>query len=844
MLNNETDSFMNRVRRALTLPIRARCAELTVLFDRGSTLDLQNFFPLLIDNIFGPQGTVSWGLRVARDVNEDFRQLEHFLSPCGPVFKLIYTLLKDPSAKYDFPVMYLPVKVQQILENAQLHPFYADIVHVNPQTKHVISLLLNPFDYYMFHFAYHLINPWHQRSGSVLTTQQQASWNTVYYVLCCDYMLHFLPTTPGATVLPAIYYNGKNPIQPLQQMKSPVGSKLLNSSLLNKSVEEYSFPQNLGRHPRNQIWRSETVLTVFIDMWLNNDQISQPTNQINSSFNSSPVPRLLQYTELPTSEYMRIIRVLIKQLHAFSASAKIDDTHMCELKKIAIPMVEGKFYIFLRNLIHRWPLDGSFRLLLELWLTYIQPWRYPPDATQADLKKQNLDAEDAMTTAPPTVGREYLPFIAENLLIYVVIFQQLLPRFTRVDLVSPKMSVMLYRISKVFNQPNLASLLKEIEQSIENNHSPSHSYSSHWLSNLPPLNPTSNWCTNTSLNSSNIWPINTSMISETGFNSPRGSNFTTDANSSTFMNSLLGDKKWSAIVKQRIYELEGPSFCYKPLFSVPPAPEVYELVIQIKRSISVAQELVQIRKQEEQEHSVSFFDFLRIFYDTPTTTDEFSLNERLKVPEYLDKSLDHLKQLFQLSEVPESEPDTSVLTNSGSSGLEISNDFKFLTPERVRERMKKIKYEGDPDLHPIRTMEIAFLVRMLYQLSLQINENFRQKFCQLYYDQTYWGRLSRQLLCPPLTIYKYDKTKPGSPRVSMELPPRVSLRYFASYHFWTYLMIGWIVAVTLGYGLPVYLLFAFFIVLLYKCIRAIASNPVRHNYPTEGFGNISFDDSF
>ncbi|XP_044271314.1 sphingomyelin phosphodiesterase 4 [Tribolium madens] len=844
MLNNETDNFMNRVRRALTLPIRARCAELTVLFDRGSTLDLQNFFPLLIDNIFGPQGTVSWGLRIARDVNEDFRQLEHFLSPCGPVFKLIYTLLKDPSAKYDFPVMYLPIKVQQILENAYSHQFYADIVHVNPQTKHVISLLLNPFDYYMFHFAYHLINPWHQRSGTILSTQQQASWNTVYYVLCCDYMLHFFPTTPGASVLPVIYYNGKNPIQPLQQMKSPVGSKLLNSSLLNKSEEKYSFPQNFGRHPRNQIWRSETVLTVFIDMWLNNDQISQPTNQINSSFNSSSVPRLLQYTELPTSEYMRIIRVLIKQLHAFSASAKIDDTYLCELKKIAIPMVEGKFYIFLRNLIHRWPLDGSFRLLLELWLTYIQPWRYPPDTTQADLKKQNLDAEDAMTTAPSTVDREYLPFIAENLLIYVVIFQQLLPRFTRVDLVSPKMSVMLYRISKVFNQPNLSSLLKEIEQSIENNHSPSHSYSSHWLSNLPPLNPTSNWCTNTSLNSSNIWPINTSMVSETSFNSPRGSDFTTDANHSAFMNSLLGDKKWSAIVKQRIYELEGPLFCYKPLFSVPPAPEVYELIIQIKRSINVAQELVQIRKQEEQEHNASFFDILRVFYDSSTTTHEFSLNERLKVPEYLDKSLDHLKQLFQISEVPESEPDTSVITTSASSGLEISSDFKFLTPERVRERMKKIKYEGDPDLHPIRTTEISFLVRMLYQLSLQINSNFRQKFCQLYYEQSYWGRLSRQLLSSPLTIYKYDKSKPGSPRVSMELPPRVSLRYFASYHFWTYLMIGWIIAVTLGYGLPVYLLFAFFIILLYKCVRAIAGNPVRHNYPTEGFGNISFDDSF
>lgn len=74
---------------------------------------------------------------------------------------------------------------------------------------------------------------------------------------------------------------------------------------------------------------------------------------------------------------MRIVRVLIKQLHAFSDSAKCDDTHLSELKKLAFPMIQGKFYVFIRNLIHRWPLDGSFRLVLELWLTYIQPWRYP-----------------------------------------------------------------------------------------------------------------------------------------------------------------------------------------------------------------------------------------------------------------------------------------------------------------------------------------------------------------------------------------------------------------------------------------------------------------------------------
>lgn len=76
--------------------------------------------------------------------------------------------------------------------------------------------------------------------------------------------------------------------------------------------------------------------------------------------------------------------MLVKRIHAFSASAKFDDTYMGELKKIALPMLQGKMYVFLRNLVHRWPLDGSFRLVLELWLSFIQPWRYSENANIKD----------------------------------------------------------------------------------------------------------------------------------------------------------------------------------------------------------------------------------------------------------------------------------------------------------------------------------------------------------------------------------------------------------------------------------------------------------------------------
>lgn len=175
-------------------------------------------------------------------------------------------------------------------------------------------------------------------------------------------------------------------------------------------------------------------------------------------------------------------------------------------------------------------------------------------------RKKLVEQDEQLTTAS-MVDRDYLPFIADNLLVYVVIFQQLLPRFIRVDLVSPKMAVMLFRISKVFSQTNLVELLKEVEKCAENNNSPTHTYNNYWHHNLPPLNATANWSSNTSFG--NVDTSTTMRNLNTGANSP-----------AKFGDFLYGDKKWSAIVRQRIYDLEGPSFCYKPLFVSPAAPEV------------------------------------------------------------------------------------------------------------------------------------------------------------------------------------------------------------------------------------------------------------------------------
>lgn len=43
------------------------------------------------------------------------------------------------------------------------------------------------------------------------------------------------------------------------------------------------------------------------------------------------------------------------------------------------------------------------------------------------------------------------------------------------------------------------------------------------------------------------------------------------------------------------------------------------------------------------------------------------------------------------------------------------------TPIEMRRRLWNTKYQGDPDLKPIQSFEVAFLVRMLYHVASWIN---------------------------------------------------------------------------------------------------------------------------
>lgn len=53
------------------------------------------------------------------------------------------------------------------------------------------------------------------------------------------------------------------------------------------------------------------------------------------------------------------------------------------------------------------------------------------------------------------------PFVQENLLMYTKLFVGFLSRALRTDLVSPKNALMVFRVAKVFAQPNLAEMIQK-----------------------------------------------------------------------------------------------------------------------------------------------------------------------------------------------------------------------------------------------------------------------------------------------------------------------------------------------------------------------------------------------
>ncbi|XP_055606110.1 sphingomyelin phosphodiesterase 4 [Uranotaenia lowii] len=752
------DSPGVRILEILSLPPIMRCPELGLLIDRASLKELQDIYPIVINSIFGINSGSGWGFRImTRDTHpHDFDVLYNFFIPIGgPMFRLCYRLLND-SLKYELPMSFLPPKMQQMIESGRHSTFYSDLINIDPFRRQIVSLSLNAFDYFLFHFALHGNVPLQRLCPAAMNPGVHEKAKTLYLILTAEYLCTFLPSHPDSIVLPQIVCGSaiKLPSPTVMPVMQPTKSPkyLLLSALHhhapttapNASMQQRSANTSsaLLESSRTHCWRSESALHIFIDCWLRLD--------IDDS------------RELPSNEFIRCVRILVKQLHAFGNSGDLDNSSMALLRQSAQPLMNARMFSFLKSLMARWPLDSSFSDVLELWLSYVQPWRYTFN-------------RDLSSNADLPITQRHETFIGENLISYTQIFVQLIPRFERMDLTTLRNVLMLFRLLKVFSQGNLIELLSQNEAMMSSNN-------------------------NVSLNNS---PFNASPTAGniSGASNRSGANMSTTGTH----NRSGGGGEWKTFSSPGRPGTPGNRSTGEPnedsyvfLFGEHFGVAIEELLKKIYVSMLIAKDNLRQLQQEKENRYQGVLRYLHkligFFDQDPVYTS--MLNERSKIPEILDVALQILSRMFQIPltdelfgnesmdvDAPSLIEQSTIQSSCWNStmGNSTANSSLSLSPQHMKTRQSTLQYTGDPALLPIRANEFTFLVRFLHQLSSKLNLMFGQEMDLLWNRQDLWGKLSRQVLCPPMVAQIFDKSQGYCVLVQEPLGPRLNLRMLASH---------------------------------------------------------------
>lgn len=580
---------------------------------------------------------------------------------------------------------------------------------------------------------------------------------TVYFNLVADYLCNFLPSDPHQIVYPQIDVSPlKSPppmqlpaMQPVKQPKYLLLSSLSHQSSsqsppLNHHQREVRFQQE---SVRSSNWRSESVMMIFTDCWLRYD--------IDETY------------ELPSNEMIRVLRILVKQMHYFGNASELDKSSLSVLRHQSQALLNARMYSWLKSIIARWPLDSSFLNVLELWLSYIQPWRYI-----FNRNVQNLNADLI------NIPEKYKSFMNENLVSFTQLFVRNIPRFMKMDLSVSKNSYMLYRMLKVFRQPS--DILRELEKSLMN---------------------TTGAAGRSSVQEVSRSPHQTSSLNRSG---ERYSQHLIQRHQSM---SSLEDSAYICMfgeeVQMQIYELMQRTYLAK----LKANHEVLGMEKQLNQQITLWERILQI---------IGWISSLNFSFSQ-------ALDEKKKAPVYLDFCMNILSPMYNIpieDATQEFSTNETFMMADRSDNESMNSDFLNITPSFIKSQLNKIKYTGDPFLIPIMDGEVKFLVRFFYQVSSKLNEMFGNEFNSIWNRDDFYGRFAKQILTPPIETRVFDKSQGYSQLQIQQIGPRISFRKFANKKILAIITMSFVIGELFGVSSLgfVILLFTTFIYLVTKAL--------------------------
>ncbi|KAK3745202.1 hypothetical protein RRG08_012386 [Elysia crispata] len=510
-----------------------------------------------------------------------------------------------------------------------------------------------------------------------------------------------------------------------------------------------------------EIWRTETFLQVITEFWLNqNSFIGSDMLSLSGGF---------QEHFMPSMNHVKMVRLLVKYLHHFANSAtsvitspfqQTVQSPLDQFKRLVIPhILQKKLYTFLRNAFDRWPLDSCFRMVLETWLSYIQPWRYTDFRTRTQLEAQHSD-----TDLSKTVEDRWDSFVEDNLLFYTVLTSQFIPRVFRMDLTSPYSAYMVYRVSRILSLPNLVKLIVKAEQEL---------------------------C------------------------GGAGIVHQADLGGSYLSGQFLPH----LALPSQMVDMEGPGFQYEAFCGESMRVKMQRIVDQLTSALETVRWQQQVNSETMRDKRQGFFASL-FSGESDAGRSPFSSPEYKRLPAHLEQAIRNFCNIFDISKPSTVSKtgqelnfsigeDSRFLSESESPypECETTADGLKLTDLGRRQLLNKERkfeefYTGDPDLQPVRSYENTTIVRLLFCFCSFINSYYEAEFTDLYYRLTFLGRFARVYLQPPLSPEQMRR-QVQSPRsklsnqLAKSFQPRISLRFLASYRTLVHMGLAYLLALLL-----------------------------------------------
>ncbi len=731
-----------------------KCRELSRVLPMAAVNELHMVFPQICGEIFGyAAGGVGFGWDLAsltRTSNgshtytglsqsyKDFSAALSFLGSNGPLFEVIQKLMHDPSHLYEFPLSQLPPSFQKTRRTG------------------MTSVGLTAFEYYLYHFASLLVRRQKQNMAPT-NVNINATNETLFVLLFEDYLTSFLPIDPALQAkLFTQPFQPSRPCQPTIKKSSPPNKGgLCRPSLFKKNFsprfrEDEPSPELLRQNeasrsvPSSETWRSDTLVKIIIMFWIEG---YASDDAIEESANNSPSPRtdasspsmdyvsasLKVASSLPSAELMRAVRMFIKHSHYFLNACRQGSAFLPASMKVDVFSTKTNKVLllsFFAQAIDHWPYDASFRLVLETWLSFIQPWRYLNMNTSEDEGPSKMDPA------------RFSSFVSDNYLFYSKLLGKVLRRFQRLDIGSPMNAFMLLRIVKVFSQDNLFPCIKSTAMA------QGHAY----------FRQDANSCEN--IFSAEFKDFTTCLLM-------------------TALKCVDREKKKQKVAdSSKAGPKSGSSFNFSAFFS------------SVANFINGGSDAAGDAEKLEREKVVQHLTFV---------------TEKLSAMFELDQVLREFKT-FPPSNDDQRRRDSFTQESIDQTDFMSSPNFG-LSPEQRRGLLNRKlktdgKYQGNPDLVPIRSDEIPFLVRMLHCISVWINARFASLVEDTYHRHDVVGSIFREIAASP-TVYlarvetmdcSFNATSKilnssfhGIPKQPVKLPARIVLRSLGSYIAVSYL---------------------------------------------------------